>query len=197
MPQFKSLLIRYRYLVLILTLALGQTGCLNSLRPKGSIPAYLGTGSAATGYGSQGSAASSADSHPGFTCPSVPNVNPMQAEYGDGSGNYTVCPSSGNQAAASDILIFGRTYSNTSSVCVFPAEYNSQLGKVYIKPNLASGLPLYQCANIGSMGASISFASTQYNAVLVVETKNLSAMIQCFISNSQIACPAYSYGKFR
>lgn len=170
------------------------SGCINSLRPRGSYSAYPSTSGATAGFGATSGVGTSAAAAAGFTCPQAANVYPVQNEFNDGSGTYTACPSSKSQ---SDLLIFGRTFSLANSVCVFPVSYAPQNGKIYLKPNLATGLPIYQCASIGSMGASMSFPATQYNAVIVVEGNGLNDMISCYIANQSLACPAYSYGKFR
>lgn len=125
-----------------------------------------------------------------YLCPASPNVLPARDVNFDGTQRYTVCA---NPADKTKALVKG-TSSSSAMVCAYPVQYVDTNRFVYkLSP---SGLPMFQCANVASSGRfEISFPSTNYNALVVVDYADQLSMSRCLVNGQ--TCPNYSMGRFQ
>ncbi len=125
-----------------------------------------------------------------YLCPAGPNAIPVRDVNFDGTQRYTVCSNPNDPTKA---LIKG-TSSTSAMICAYPLQYIDLNRFVYkLSP---SGLPLFQCASVASTGRfEISFPSTNYNAVVIVDYTDQLSMSRCLVSGQ--TCPHYSMGRFQ
>jgi hypothetical protein len=134
-----------------------------------------------------------------YECPSKPNVLPAYDWDIDGTNRYRVCASSVSNA---NVLIYGEPSSaeKANRICVFPLQYVDRT-HVFIKPDLTTGRALVKCVPASqSNGATVSFPATNFNMVLIVESKDFELAQACLDPIRGVdffSCPHYAYGKFR
>ncbi len=127
-----------------------------------------------------------------YTCPQSANTLPDYDYKNDGSGKYTVCEKKDSTA---EILIHGKT-SEYGAVCVFPVQVIDE-SHIYVKPDVATGLPMVTCYEATKRGVYAKFAGVRFNATFIVEYQYANAMRACLLSGNYYTCPNYSYGRFR
>jgi len=171
--------------LLSITTACGNINAMRPLAPRESYDPTLFSSSGAT------SAVSVGDST--FSCPYQFNITPDYDWELDGTGFYSACPSTKNQV---DVLVRGETADPKGKVCVFPGEYVSE-SQFFLKPDLRTGSFLYQCMSPGGAGGTVTFPATKYNALIIVDARNLAGMLSCLPTRNWGNCPAFSHGKFR
>jgi hypothetical protein len=126
-------------------------------------------------------------------CQTDQAVTPEYDSSLDGSGYFSVCPSSSNPAG---IVVFGEPLDSNKRICVFPAEVVST-GGIYPKID-GNGFPMLKCGENQSAGQGFVFERTSYNALFVVPYQDRNAMQICLATGNYFNCPkSYSYGKFR
>jgi hypothetical protein len=127
-----------------------------------------------------------------FSCPVSANVTPHYDWNLDGTDFFTVCTS---KDSAYDLIIHGKTH-DSSTVCVYPLQYYSS-SQIVWKAD-AQGFPMVKCQEISGAGngIAVTFDKTNFNALIIVEGPDSDQMRLC-LTNNNVPCPHYSYGKFR
>lgn len=141
----------------------------------------------------------------GYTC-AVPlryNVRPPASDVASPQNSYYVCAHREN---TEDVLLVSE--SGDRELCAFPVQEFSN-GASFVKTGADLISPLYQCAQtraaqsaFATQMATFKFASTNYNALLIVKRADLESMVRCLMdplvgATQMQSCPKYSYGLFR
>lgn len=174
-----------------------NTGCGVALGPRA--PRAVAKASYQGGYWNPDSLLSESEAQGEFECPTQPNVIPKYDWDIDGTNRYRVCES---PTSTANLLIFGipSGAEESNMICVFPLQYIDRT-HVFVKPDIARGGALFQCVKADqASGANVSFTATNFNMVLIVESKDLELAQEClnpFKGVDFTACPHYSYGRFR
>lgn len=132
---------------------------------------------------------------PNYSCPLQSNVNPsydpsVTALY----DHFTACTNKYNQT---DIVVHGET-SRSTTICAFPVQYVNDQQIVWIKDS-TTNKPIVKCQSpeSGKDGIYIRMTTSQYNALIIVESPDESAMSNCLSTGNRYACPLFSFGKIR
>lgn len=140
-----------------------------------------------------------------FNCPSpaLDNVSIQRGEVSTSRNRFVACPAKAN---TNDVALIAET--TELDVCVFPVQEISETA-IFLKMELASQLPLFQCARmgrspsqVGSVSGVFSFPATNFNAVIVAKQEDRDRMLRCLTdpaapSQGMQTCPEFSYGSFR
>jgi hypothetical protein len=181
LASYEVTVLRKRLPIALFLFAIALTGCgRHDVMRVPQLDGYAYTGTPTSGTNSD------------YRCVNEPNVLPDYDWDLDGSGRYTVCPST---KAFSDILIHGST-SYGNEICVFPAQYIDD-SHIYTKPTLSGTGPISACVQGTPNGAYASFQGVNYNAVFIVEKRDYQQMMECLIQRNYYFCPSFSFGTFR
>ena len=177
----------------ILASGCGQIGGSHFL-PTLNTPQYQGSASASTiTPGVQ-------SGNGNYSCTMTTNVQPDSNWYSLSQGYYYACPS--NQSGDNADVLVKNDLPNSATICAYPVQYvDSQ--HVYVKPDATTGLPWVECVAAQAGMTYFSFASVNYNALIVVTPDNKLQMTDCIITagfelnQAGVSCPNFSYGQFR
>ena len=182
-------------------------GCGNLVAPSGisAPPSYYGQGATYSGQ-----APTTANTNPSnYLCPSYANIKPQSGNNDPNSFNYyKLCPD--RMSSSSTHFMITETSLNPVSnqtVCVFAAHQRvlsanlatPQISVQWVSEPGSPNTPLYRCADLSRTSAFLTFPDSglevQWNAAWIVAKGSETLMAQC-LSNSKVACPAFSYGIF-
>ncbi len=126
------------------------------------------------------------------TCRHEEVIVPDNDTWLDGSGYYSVCPSSTKQTS---VTIFGEA-PEARQYCVFPAQVVDG-GAIY--PILdRTGIPMIMCSNKSDGGQVFEFDQATFNAAFIVPYQGRLQMQACLGTGNYHQCPkSFSYGQFR
>jgi hypothetical protein len=126
------------------------------------------------------------------TCRYEDVIVPDHDTWLDGSGYYSICPSSSNLTS---VTIFGEA-PEARQYCVFPAQVVDG-GTIYPRMDRA-GAPLVMCSNKAEGGQVFEFDQTTFNAAFIVPYHDRIQMQACLATGNYHQCPkSFSYGQFR
>lgn len=135
---------------------------------------------------------SSIESDTSGSCRYEEIIVPDNDTWLDGSGYFSVCPSSTNP---SQVTVFGEA-PEAKQYCLFPAQV-IEGGSIYPRID-SSGVPQVMCSSKTPGGQDFTFANTAYNAAFIVPYKDRVQMQACLITGNYHECPkSFSYGQFR
>lgn len=140
-----------------------------------------------------------------FNCstPTVDNIGVQRGEVATSRNTFVACPA---KSGSSNVALMAQTTS--FDICAFPVQ-EINTSAIFVKPDLSTGQPIYQCTTLTrassqviTVWSQLNFASTNYNALIVIKKEDLTRMLACLMdpsvaSNGMQTCPSFSYGAFR
>jgi len=180
MGKIQRLLPKFFLMLLpVLTTACGQISMMGQSRPR-----VVDVSALRTLY--------SPESDTSGSCRYEDVIVPDNDTWLNGTGYYSVCPSSTEPAS---VTIFGSA-PDAKQYCVFPAQV-VESGAIYPRIN-ALGAPLMMCSNKTLGGQVFSFEQISYNAAFIVPNQDQALMQVCLATGNYHQCPkTFSYGQFR